>query len=91
MQPLVFCPAQSGEKSLLPRLSAFARNGARVALAKGKAGATAFIGPSSRIRRLTMLRAGRPLKRLVSAVNLAAGVWSAARCSGLVVASGHRR
>ena len=68
MQPLAFCPAHSGEKSPLPWLSAFARSGATAAAASGKAGAGALIGPSSRMRRFTMPRAGRPVKTLVTAV-----------------------
>ena len=38
------------------------------AVASGNAGASALIGPSSRIARLTMPRAGRPENTLVSAV-----------------------
>src|SRR5205823_3400678 len=53
-----FWPAHSGEKSPLPRPSALARRGARADAARGKAGAAALSGPSSRIRRLTMPRAG---------------------------------
>ena len=37
-------------------------------VAVGKAGARSEIGPSSRIKRLTMPRAGRPVNRLVRAV-----------------------
>ena len=59
--------------------------------AKGKAGAIELIGPNSFMRRLTIPRAGRPLKRLVSAVWRAASLFSAARCTGLVVASGQSR
>ena len=39
LQPLTFWPAQSGEKSPLPRASAFARSGAIAAVASGNAGA----------------------------------------------------
>src|SRR3990167_8573327 len=63
LQPLAFWPAQSGEKSPLPWLSALARKGAMAAVARGKPGATGLIGPSSRISRLTIPRAGRPLNR----------------------------
>ena len=87
-QPLVFCPAHSGEKSPLPSRSACARSGAMAAVASGKAGATGLSGPSSRITRLTMPLAGRPVKRRVSAVWRAASLCSAARCTALVVASG---
>src|ERR1051326_1556330 len=91
LHPVVFCPAHSGEKSLLPMLSALARSGAIAEPARGKTGALVLIGPSSRMRRVTMLRAGLPLKMLVSAVTRAASDLSAARCSGLVVHSGHKR
>ena len=68
-QPLAFCPDHSGEKSPLPCASALARKrrdgGGRPA---GTPARAALIGPSSRITRLTMPRAGRPVKRLVSAV-----------------------
>jgi alkanesulfonate monooxygenase SsuD/methylene tetrahydromethanopterin reductase-like flavin-dependent oxidoreductase (luciferase family) len=57
-QPLVFCPAQRGEKSPLPCCSAAARSGATAIAASGKDGARALIGPSSRISRFTMPRAG---------------------------------
>jgi len=61
------------------------------AAANGNAGAAALIGPSSRMTRFTMPRAGRPVKRLVTAVTRAASDFSACRCSGVVVASGHSR
>jgi hypothetical protein len=38
------------------------------AVAKGNAGAASFKGPNSRIKRLTMPRAGRPLNKVVKAV-----------------------
>ncbi len=50
-----------------------------------------LIGPSSRIARLTMPRAGRPVKILVSAVWRAASLFSALRCTALIVVSGHSR
>ena len=71
-QPLTSCPAHSGEKSPRPACSAAARSGASALTAVGNAGARSLIGPSSRISRLTMPRAGRPVNRLVSAVSRAA-------------------
>ena len=56
-----------------PAASPAARRGAMAAVAKGKAGAAALRGPSSRIKRLTMPRAGRPENRVVKAVCCAAG------------------
>jgi hypothetical protein len=61
-------PAQSGEKSPLPRCSAATRSGASGVAASGKDGASLVIGPSSRITRLTIPRAGRPVITLVMAV-----------------------
>ena len=91
LQPLAFWPDHSGVKSVLPRASAAARSGAMAAAASGKAGTASRSGPSSRIKRLTMPRAGRPVNRLVSAVWRAPSPCSAARCKALVVASGHSR
>ena len=79
LHPVVFCPAHSGEKSPLPRLSAFARKGAIADVANGKAGADALIGPNSLMMRFTIPRAAPPLKRLVSAVTRAASLFSAMR------------
>ena len=66
---LRFCPDHSGVNSRLPAASAFARSGETAAAASGNAGASGFIGPTSRMRRLTMARAGRPVKTLVTAVS----------------------
>ncbi len=60
-------------------------------VASGKAGAAPLIGPSSLMIRFTIARAGRPVKRLVSAVWRAASLFNAARCTTLVVASGQSR
>ena len=90
-QPWIFCPAHSGEKSAQSTVSARARNGAMALVASGNVGATVASGPSSRIRRLTMLRAGRPENKFVNAVWRAASLTSAARCKALVLASGHNR
>src|SRR6185295_9855360 len=57
LQPVVFWPAHIGDSSPLPARSAAARNGAIAADASGNAGASALIGPSARISRLTMPRA----------------------------------
>ena len=56
LQPLAFWPDHSGENSPLCRLSAFARKGAMAAVARGKAGAAALIGPTSPTTRLTIPR-----------------------------------
>ena len=68
MQPLAFWPDHNGEKSLEPCLSALVRNGAMADPANGNAGAARLIGPSSRMMRLTIPRAGRPVKIFVSDV-----------------------
>jgi hypothetical protein len=72
LHPLTFCPAQCGEKSFFPWRSAFARSAAISVVANGNSGASGLIGPSSRIKRLTMPRAGRPVNRLLTAVTRAA-------------------
>jgi hypothetical protein len=88
LHPLAFWPDQRGEKSPEPWFSALARKGAMAPMAKGKAGIVVPIGPSSLITRFTIARAGRPVKRFVSAVFLAASLFSAEQCTALVVASG---
>src|SRR6516162_9579175 len=85
------CPAHSGEKSPEPCASALARNGASAPAASGNSGATSDIGPTSRIRRLMMPRAGRPVMRLVNAVPSSRADLSAARCAVEIFASGHHR
>ncbi len=55
LQPVVFCPAHRGEKSLRPKLSALACHGA-MAAARGKSGVAALIGPNSHMTRFIMLR-----------------------------------
>ena len=82
---------KASEKSLLPRLSDLVRKGTMADVARGNAGAAALMGPSSLMTRFMMLRAGRPVKRLVRAVTRAASLLRAVRCSVLVVASGHSR
>jgi hypothetical protein len=67
-QPLTFWPAHRGENSPLPGASAFARSGSNTAEARGKAGAAAFIGPSSATNRFAMARAGLPVNTFVTAV-----------------------
>ena len=66
--PMVFCPAQRGEKSPLPSFSASDLRGANAAAALGKSGTRKLIGPCSRMSRLTMPRAGRPENTLVISV-----------------------
>src|SRR5262249_58415956 len=91
LHPLGFWPAQRGEKSPLLNASARARRGAMADAASGNAGATLLIGPSARMMRFTIPRAGRPENRLVIAVTSAASLVKAARCTVLVAASGHSR
>src|SRR5580698_5784145 len=68
------CPDHRFVKSLEPAPSALARSDARAALASGKLGTADEIGPSSRISRLTIPRAGRPVKTLVIMVASSAAV-----------------
>ncbi|MOA46077.1 hypothetical protein D3C78_1685440 [compost metagenome] len=75
-------------KSVQPRASAAARKGVSAPPASGNAGARGDSGPVSRISRLTMPRAGRPVNRLVSAVVSAWGLRKAARWAGATLASG---
>ena len=65
---LAACPLHSAEKSPRPAASAFAFSGARAPPAVGNAGARSDIGPTSRIARLRIPRAGLPVKIFVSAV-----------------------
>ena len=67
------------------------RKGVMADVANGKAGGAALIGPSSRMMRFTMPRAGRPVNRFVSAVMRAASLFNAARWTALVVASVHSK
>src|SRR5204862_6568530 len=87
LHPPAFWPDHSGDNSPLPCVSALDRSGTTAAVASGNAGAAALIGPSSAIRRLTMPRAGRPVKLFVSAVCFAREDTSASRCTGVVLAS----
>lgn len=94
--PLAFWPHQRGEKPSSPRLSAFARKGAIADAAKGNGGAALLMGPSSRMMRFTIPRAGPPEKRFVKAVWPAAELFDveffkAARWTALVVDSGQSR
>src|SRR5690554_1436989 len=79
LQPAAFCPHHNGEKSPEPCASTAARNGAMALVANGKSGARADIGPSSRITRFTMPRAGPPENRLVIAVCRAVSRFNASR------------
>jgi hypothetical protein len=85
------CPAHIGEKSPEPWASAFARSGASAPAASGKAGATFDIGPTSRMTRLTMDRAGRPVITLVTVVLSSRADDKAARCGAEIFASGHHK
>ena len=49
--------------------------------ASGNSGTVSLIGPSSRITRLTMPRAGRPVNRFVTIVSSSAAFRSARRCA----------
>ena len=76
----------------LPAFSAAARNGVSAPAASGNCGGLSETGPTSRISRLTMPRAGRPVNRLVSAVaSLLPASRSACRCSSGTFASGERK
>lgn len=70
-QPDVFCPAHNGEKSIEPFASAAARKGVIAVVANGNKGTWRLMAPISRMMRLTMLRAGRPVNRLVRQVCVA--------------------
>src|SRR5947209_1061113 len=85
------CPAQTLEKSILPSFSAAAFKGASAVAACGKTGASDEIGPTSRIRRLAMPRAGRPVITLVITVDSSVPCDSAARPGALTRDSGQRR
>src|ERR1043166_1677699 len=84
-------PHHSGEKSPEPEASALARRGASAPAASGNAGATSLTGPTSRIKRLMMPRAGRPVIRLVSTVESSVAEASAGRWAADIFASGQRR
>jgi hypothetical protein len=67
-------PAQSGEKSPLPRFSAASRNGATAPAANGNGGASRQMGPASRRRRRTRMDPEYAHKRLIAALHgIAAG------------------
>src|SRR5690348_10379512 len=61
-------PDHNGVKSAEPAISDLMRRGTRVAAASGKPGTTSDMGPTSRSRRFTTARAGRPVNTLVTAV-----------------------
>ena len=85
------CPAQRLVKSTLPSFSAAAFSGARPVAACGKAGASAEIGPISRMTRLGIPRAGRPVITLVMTVESSSACERAARAGALTRDSGQRR
>ena len=66
-------------KSPEPVGSVAERSGATAPPASGKAGADGDIGPTSRMILLTMPRAGRPVKTLVSAVSCSLAASKALR------------
>src|SRR5215471_4065543 len=61
-------PDHNGVKSEDPACSDLARRGVRAAAASGNSGATSDIGPTSRMMRFTVARAGRPVNTFVIAV-----------------------
>src|SRR5262245_43507408 len=63
-------PDHNGVKSADPAISDLARSGASAAAARGNFGATSDIGPTSRMKRFTIARAGRPVNTFVIAVSL---------------------
>src|ERR1700722_16688832 len=70
-------PDHNGVKSTDPAVSDFARGGATVAAASGNFGATSDIGPTSRMKRFTIARAGRPVNTFVIAVSLSFASFNA--------------
>src|SRR5215469_7188928 len=70
-------PDHNGVKSVDPASSDFARSGASVAAARGNFGATSDIGPTSRMKRFTIARAGRPVNTFVIAVSLSLAPFNA--------------
>ena len=70
-------PDHSAVKSPDPAISDFDRSGARVAAASGNSGTTSDIGPTSRMRRFTIPRAGRPVNTFVTTVSLSFVFFSA--------------
>src|SRR5262249_61779260 len=70
-------PDHNGVKSPDPASSDFARTGASVAAASGNLGAASDIGPTSRMKRFTIARAGRPVNTFVIAVLLSLELFSA--------------
>ena len=95
--PWAFWPDHNGEKSARPAFSAAARSGTSAFTAEGKTGGRSLSGPRSRMSRLKMPRAGRPVNRLVRAVCRAASDARAWRCNadqaapGMEVRSEHLR
>src|SRR6202046_85360 len=63
-------PDQNEVKSADPAISDFARRGASGAAASGNSGAASDIGPTSRMKRFTIARAGRPVNTFVIEVAL---------------------
>src|SRR5215469_4410420 len=70
-------PDHSGLKSADPAVSNFARSGATAAVARGNIGTTSDIGPTSRTKRFTIARAGRPVNIFVIAVSLSLAPFNA--------------
>src|SRR5215469_9174788 len=70
-------PDHNGVKSADPAISDFARSGVRVAAASGDFGARSDIGPTSRMKRFTIARAGRPVNTFVIAVSLSIAPFNA--------------
>src|ERR1700704_176005 len=85
------CPDQRFVKSPEPSASAFARKGARLPPANGKAGAEGDSGPISRMSLFRIPRAGRPVKTLVTAVPSSEVFSSASRWIFETFASGEKR
>ena len=84
-------PDQSSEKSPLPRFSIAARSGSTAPVASGNAGATALIGPCSRMKRVNSPRAGRPVITLVITVESSRAWASAVRAGAITLDSRQRR
>ncbi len=91
LQPAVFWPHHSEEKSLELFASAACLSAPTAVAANGNSGTAALIGPASRTNLLTMLRAGLPENTLVIAVCGEASLLIAALCNAEVFVSSHSK
>ena len=87
--PLLVTPEGSGIQDSTPIIDAMER--LYPVAACGKSGASGEIGPSSRITRLAIPRAGRPVMTLVITVESSRAWASAVRAGAITLDSGQRR